>query len=152
MKYPRLAVLGCVATLAFCGVAHAIPAQSSLATVQPASVVADARLLAAEEASVHPVAAAQPSHLEAGAVQVAVNTFDGPRPLARSVAVPGPAVAPDAVSSYLHSATRYVQDVGSFWSRPATAPKIAEVPLPGALWLFASALLAFLALSVRRKF
>jgi hypothetical protein len=54
--------------------------------------------------------------------------------------------------SYLLDAGRFVLDVGSLSQRRAEAPTVSAVPLPGALWLFGSALLAFLVISGRRKF
>lgn len=129
MLYARLAVMG-AATLALCGAVHAaVPADPSLSP---------SRAIGAS-------AGAEP-------IVVGVNTFDGARPAARAAAVQGDGPQ-DAASSYLVSTTRYAQDVGTFRSPTDVAPKaIPNVPLPGALWLFGSSLLAFLAIAVRRKF
>lgn len=53
--------------------------------------------------------------------------------------------------AYLLSAGHYVLEVGSLSEAAATPSEVANVPLPGALWLFGSALVAFLGISSRRK-
>lgn len=122
MSYPRLAVLGAAAVVLSGSLHAAAPAASSLAAAPVPSAI-----------------------VHADAVQLAVNTYDATAPLARAAA-PQRRGSSDAAPSY-------VQDVGTSWSRSATAPQLADAaPLPGALWLFGSALLAFLAISVRRKF
>lgn len=145
MKSSRLAALAGASTLALCGLVHAAgPAHPSLGESSGAERIAAVQL---------PAAVGQPAVLRADAVQVAVNTFDATSPAARAAAADGDAIPRNPFSSYLLSATRYVQDVGTFRSPADTTPKkISDAPLPGALWLFGSALLAFLAISVRRKF
>jgi hypothetical protein len=147
MMYARLAAFAGAATMVLCGAVHAAPpAQPALAPAQPMVVATVVQL------PVRPMTVAETPAVRDGGMQMAMNTFDGPRPGSRPGTMPGNTIAPGPFSSYLLSATRAVQDVGSFWSGPEEAPKISEAPLPGALWLFGSALLAFLAISVRRKF
>jgi len=54
--------------------------------------------------------------------------------------------------AYLLSAGQYVLEIGTLPDQSTVANKMSAVPLPGALWLFGSALLAFLGISSRRKF
>jgi hypothetical protein len=153
MMYARLAALASAVTMILCGsVQAALPAPASLPPTPAIAVKAVAERMPGVELPAQTKAVADTAALREGAVHVAMTNFDGPRPGARPGAIQGQGVAADPVSSYLLSATRYAQDVGSFWSGPAQSSDISEVPLPGALWLFGSALLAFLAISVRRKF
>jgi len=153
MTNARLAALSGAVGLALCGVAHATgPALPSLPSSPIAVSTAAVGPAAVAVHPAHALAAAQPPALRAEAVQLAVNTFDAARPAARAAAAQGDAAPSDASAPQLHGASRYLQDVGAFWNAPEASPKIAEVPLPGALWLFGSALLAFLAIAVRRKF
>jgi hypothetical protein len=69
---------------------------------------------------------------------------EAPPPAARSE----PA---EPLHAYLLSAGQYVLDVGTLAQQRSGAPTVSAVPLPGALWLFATALLAFLGISGRRK-
>ena len=150
MKYACIAAICGAASLAFTGLVHAAGPASAPITLAPAPVVAVAAERIATALPAQAMAGAQP-----GAVHVAVNSFDAARPAtraARAAALQGDAPLQDAAPSYLVSASRYAQDVGSFLNAPATADKMTEAPLPGALWLFGSALLAFLAIAVRRKF
>ena len=59
---------------------------------------------------------------------------------------------PIPLYAYLLSAGQYVLEIGTLPDQSTVANKISAVPLPGALWLFGSALLAFLGISSRRKF
>ena len=59
---------------------------------------------------------------------------------------------PFPLYAYLLSAGQYVLEIGTLPDQSTVANKISAVPLPGALWLFGSALLAFLGISSRRKF
>jgi hypothetical protein len=52
--------------------------------------------------------------------------------------------------TYLLTAGQYVLVINNFFAG-SVSTNIAAVPLPGAMWLFGSALLAFLAISSRRK-
>ena len=53
--------------------------------------------------------------------------------------------------SYLLTAGQYVLQINTLAGQMNISTNIAAVPLPGAMWLFGSALLAFLAISSRRK-
>jgi hypothetical protein len=53
--------------------------------------------------------------------------------------------------SYLLTAGQYVLQINTLPGQMNISTNIAAVPLPGAMWLFGSALLAFLAISSRRK-
>jgi hypothetical protein len=53
--------------------------------------------------------------------------------------------------SYLITAGQYVLEVGTFSDSPAVSAKVSPAPLPGAMWLFGSALMAFLWISGRRR-
>lgn len=53
--------------------------------------------------------------------------------------------------SYLLTAGQYVLQINTLPGQMNVSTNIAAVPLPGALWLFGSALLAFLGVSSRRK-
>lgn len=53
--------------------------------------------------------------------------------------------------SYLLTAGQYVLQINTLPGQMNVSTNIAAVPLPGAMWLFGSALLAFLAISSRRK-
>ena len=53
--------------------------------------------------------------------------------------------------SYLLTAGQYVLVINTLAGQMNISTNIAAVPLPGAMWLFGSALLAFLAISSRRK-
>jgi hypothetical protein len=53
--------------------------------------------------------------------------------------------------SFLLTAGQYVLQINTLAAQVSVSTNIAAVPLPGAMWLFGSALLAFLAISSRRK-
>jgi hypothetical protein len=53
--------------------------------------------------------------------------------------------------SFLLTAGQYVLEINTLPGQMNISTNIAAVPLPGAMWLFGSALLAFLGISSRRK-
>jgi hypothetical protein len=63
--------------------------------------------------------------------------------------VPGNNLVP--FFSFLLTAGQYVLQINTLAGQMSVSTNIAAVPLPGAMWLFGSALLAFLAISSRRK-
>ena len=63
--------------------------------------------------------------------------------------VPGNNLVP--FFSYLLTAGQYVLQINTLQGQMNVSTNIAAVPLPGAMWLFGSALLAFLGVSARRK-
>ena len=122
MNTARLAVIGGAAMLAFTGFAHAAAGPLQV----PAALVAP-----------NPPA-------------TAIQVVNGPAgaPYARGgniVAVSD--VSPASVRSGWATAPSTAEPVYSIETR-----KASETPLPGALWLFGSALLAFLGISARRRF
>ena len=149
----HLAAFGVAANLALAGAAHAatvplpLAAQVGPVSESPASGAAQAHALqpaapalafaADERAAPAPGADPAAGEFEASAMQ-------RPQPRAAGAA---------PLHSYLLSAGQYVLEVSTLSepSSPSARKTISEVPLPGALWLFGSALLAFLAISSRRK-
>jgi hypothetical protein len=131
MMMPRLAALMGAAALVAAGWCHA--AAVPLKALPPASA---------------PVAFAAAAHeaTEPGReLPVGLAIAAAPAPL------PAPA-RDDPFYTSLLEAGRFVLDVGSFSQQRAPARTLSAAPLPGALWLFGSALLAFLAIAGRRKF
>jgi hypothetical protein len=63
--------------------------------------------------------------------------------------VPGNNLVP--FFSFLLTAGQYVLQINTLAAQMNISTNIAAVPLPGAMWLFGSALLAFLGISGRRK-
>jgi hypothetical protein len=133
MMKARLIALGGAATFAFAGFGYAagVPASPAPAPVQPAgtSVVAMAE----------PVHAGEATSMTASRSAAALATSSGDRK-------GGP------FRTYLLGAGRYMLDVGSFAHARPVLSTISAVPLPGALWLIAAALLVFLGISARRSF
>lgn len=123
MLLARLAAIGAAATLASAGVAHAVTGPVEQAPKVPSSPV---------------LASIAPTPPTGGA----------PQPGAK-----GAKDAKDAspLHSYLIGAGQYVLDVGTLSGQQTQPSTVSDVPLPGALWLFGSALLAFLGISSRRK-
>ena len=118
----RLAVLGAVATLASAGFAHAAVGPVRAPVALPAAQSASAMMKVADG---H-VPAAYP---RAGQFVVVSD------------------IAPPPVRSTWAEAP---SEREPFYSN--AAGKTSEAPLPGALWLFGGALLAFLGISARRRF
>lgn len=87
----------------------------------------------------------------AAVVPVRAATPLATRPPAAVVATSSRTPRADDFSTYLLGAGRYVLAVGSFAHAQQEVPASSPVPLPGALWLFASALFVFLGISVRRS-
>jgi hypothetical protein len=159
MMKARLAAFGAAATLALAGVAHAaaVPLRQD-PQVAPAAHGAHAgpqHDTVPQKIGTDPV---QPTGVAAvrddavppslGAAGEAIE----PAPLLQNVRAPERALKDGSpLHSYLLTAGEYVLQVGTL-SEQYTAPsKITDVPLPGAIWLFGSALLAFLGISSRRK-
>jgi hypothetical protein len=133
MITPRLAALLGAAALATAGFCHAaaVPLKAAPAASAPAAYAAAAGLDAMPAEGDLPTvadiaAAAPPRH-----------------------AAPG---KDDPFYTSLLEAGRFVLDVGSLSQQRAPSHPVSAAPLPGALWLFGSALLAFLAIAGRRKF
>ena len=84
----------------------------------------------------------------AGSAAAAVEAADAPAaPAPPPALIVTTVLQEEPLQAYLLSAGVYVLEVGSL-STPAKAdPGKSEVPLPGALWLFGSALVAFLGIS-----
>jgi hypothetical protein len=84
-----------------------------------------------------------------------VETFAvGPIPAAWTTGwpqQPAPSSHASPFYSYLLSAGQYVLEVGSFSGPYAASPQVSDVPLPGAIWLFGSGLVAFLVIAGRHK-
>lgn len=55
------------------------------------------------------------------------------------------------IHAYLLSAGEYVLAVGTLAAEVPPSTQVSAVPLPGAIWLFGSALLAFLGISSRHR-
>jgi hypothetical protein len=161
MMKARLAAFGVAATLALAGVAHAaaVPLrQDPQVAPAPHGALPGARHESVSQKpgpdAVH--ASGVPAVHE---VAVPAEAGDTPGPAIATappldpVRTPEPALKDGSpLHSYLLTAGQYVLQVGTL-SEQYTAPsKIADVPLPGAIWLFGSALLAFLGISSRRKF
>jgi hypothetical protein len=128
MMKARLAAFAVAATLASTGVAHA--AEVSLRQ--------------------DPQVAPAPQDAPAGARNEAAGIVPPPVPEherteQRALKTGSP------LHSYLLSAGEYVLQVGTLSEQHTKPSRISDVPLPGAIWLFGSALLAFLGISSRRK-
>lgn len=65
--------------------------------------------------------------------------------------VQAPSIQASPFYSYLVSAGQYVLEIGTLSSSYTAPPQASTVPLPGAIWLFGSGLVAFLVISGRRK-
>ena len=132
MIKPRLAALLGAAALAATGFCHA--AAVPLKAAPPASAPA----------------------VYAPAAGLEVSPSEGELPIMADIAAtPAAHAAPgkdDPFYTSLLDAGRFVLDVGSFSQQRAQPRAVSAAPLPGALWLFGSALLAFLAIAGRRKF
>jgi hypothetical protein len=133
------------------------------------AVMVGAAVVALSAAAAHaaPVLSAEPHALPA---QVPGAAFDSsavddplldasfaPAPMPPAVAAAAAAVPRAAVPrdehpfySYLLSAGEDVLQLGSAPKQQAAAP-VSAVPLPGAIWLFGSALVAFLCIAGRRR-
>jgi hypothetical protein len=164
MMKARLAAFGVAATLALAGVAHAaaVPLRQDpqIAPAAHGTHVGAQHEMLSQKIGTDPVPAAAIAAVREEAVPpatAAVGEAPGsaiePGPLLSGVRTPEPALKDGSpLHSYLLSAGQYVLQVGTL-SEQYTAPsKITDVPLPGAIWLFGSALLAFLGISSRRKF
>lgn len=132
MMKARLAALAVAATLAGAGIAHAAPValrQEPQRAPAPHGAPADV-----QQAALDVAAAVVPSSVP-DLVQTAEQAVKSGSPL----------------HSYLLSAGEYVLQVGTLSDQYTARSNITDVPLPGAIWLFGSALLAFLGISSRRK-
>lgn len=131
MNTARLAAMGAAALVAFAGFAHAAagPLQAPVALV-----------------------AAQPS---GAAVQVVGGPATVAYPRTGNIVAVSTITAPSVRSTWGEPPSQresiYSALIGSGRQSQA-AEKPEAVPLPGALWLFGSALLAFLGISARRRF
>jgi hypothetical protein len=165
MMKARLAAFGVAATLASAGVAHAaaVPLRqdSQIAPAAHGTHVGAQHEMRSQKIGTDPVHAAAIAAVREEAVPPATGAVGEapspgsaiePDPLLQTVRKPEPALKDGSpLHSYLLSAGQYVLQVGTL-SEQYTAPsKITDVPLPGAIWLFGSALLAFLGISSRRK-
>lgn len=126
MLLARLAAIGAAATLASAGVAHAVTGPVEQAPKVPSSPVS---------ASIAPTP----------------PTGGAPQPGAKGAKDAKDAKDASPLHSYLIGAGQYVLDVGTLSGQQTQPSTVSDVPLPGALWLFGSALLAFLGISSRRK-
>lgn len=159
MMKARLAAWAVAATLASAGVAHAAPVvlrqepQVAPAPQQgtPAGVRHEA---AAQKSGTDPVQPtgtpavrddAAAAAAEAAAAIVAPPVGQESRTTEKAVKSGSP------LHGYLLSAGEYVLQVGTLSDQHTAPSRIKDVPLPGAIWLFGSALLAFLGISSRRK-
>lgn len=131
MMKARLAATLAAALLAMAGTAQAAP----VSLRQPAPV---------------PPAQVPPHAVPEGGVPPQA-VFQLPT-LAEDARAPQPAASEEApLHKYLIGAGQYVLEVGTLSEAKAPSSTVSDVPLPGAVWLFGSALLAFLAISSRRK-
>lgn len=161
MMKARLAAFGVAATLASAGIAHA-----AAVSLRQEPQVAPAPHGAPAGARHEPVAqkiGTAPIYLTGGAVRDdrAPHAADGAGEASAIVPPPVPEHVRTAehalkqgspLHSYLLSAGEYVLEVGTLSDQHTARSRISDVPLPGAIWLFGSALLAFLGISSRRKF
>lgn len=127
MNNARLAVLGAAAMLACAGFVHAAPSP----------LQAPVALVAAQPSAIQVVGGPAAAYPRTGNI-VAVSDVAAS---SRSTWTDAPSQR-ESIYSTLLSSGRQTQ----------AAEKTSEAPLPGALWLFASALLAFLGISARRRF
>jgi hypothetical protein len=119
----RLAVLAVAATMAFAGFAHAAVGPLRAPVALPAAQPASAMMKVVD-------GAAAAGHPRGGIELVSVSDI----------------AAPSVRSTWSEApSTRE-----PFYSNAARTP--SDAPLPGALWLFGGALLAFLGISARRRF
>ena len=163
MMKARLAAFGIAATLASAGVAHAaaVP-QRPEPHVAPATHGAPAgtRHEAAEQKiGTDPVPVSGVTAARDDAVSPAIEGVGAaaaviaPPPVPEHVRTAERALKSGSpLHSYLLSAGEYVLKVGTLSEQHTAPSRISDVPLPGAIWLFGSALLAFLGISSRRKF
>jgi hypothetical protein len=120
----RLAVLAVAATMAFAGFAHAAVGPLRAPVALPAAQPASAMMKVVVDG------AAAAGHPRGNIELVSVSDIAAPSVRSTWPAAPG---------------TRE-----PFYSNAARTP--SDAPLPGALWLFGGALLAFLGISARRRF
>ncbi|MBK6005155.1 hypothetical protein JJB11_03545 [Ramlibacter ginsenosidimutans] len=132
MMKARLVALAVAATLASAGFVHAAPVplrHEPQAAPAPHGAPADVQQAVVQAASAI-VLPSVPDHVPAAE---------------RALKTGSP------LHTYLLSAGEYVLQVGTLSDQHAVPSRITDVPLPGAMWLFGSALLAFLGISSRRK-
>lgn len=163
MMKARLAAFGVAAILASAGAAHAAavsPPQEPRVAPATHGTPADGRHeVAAQKIGTHPVHAtgigAIPDDDAAPAATNGVVAAAGivPPPVPEHVRTAERALKSGSpLHSYLLSAGEYVLKVGTLSEQHTAPSRMSDVPLPGAIWLFGSALLAFLGISSRRKF
>jgi hypothetical protein len=161
MTKARLAAFVVAATLASTGIAHAAPVplrqEPQVAAAPHAAPAGARREPVAQKVGTDPVhltgiAAVRDDAFAPAANGVGEAAAIVPPPVPEHVRTAERALKSGSpLHSYLLSAGEYVLQVGTL-SEQYTAPsRIADVPLPGAIWLFGSALLAFLGISSRRK-
>lgn len=135
MMQARLKALGGIAALAAAGFGHAEPAaRPAPVAVRSAAVVA-VPAGAMKDVSLHAAAGSFVSVRDASPV-VAMASAEA-KAQSRATDLP---------------LGRSLVALGTVATEPEPEPSATAVPLPGALWLFASALLVFLGISARRSF